>query len=147
MTFTLETIQDELLDAISESVDQDVVEQAIEDVELLLRTEQGDIHPYYAVHFGDLTLGKTKSMIGPWGDDYKLPFYVLAVAPTAKIVRKMNNAIIVNTLGLTFDWTGNVRKRPGGALFVKRNSSGSVEAYVGTTSFELNVQLAITATP
>lgn len=142
--FTLETIQEDVLEAIEEAVEQRVVEQAIEDVETVLRTAEGDIDPYYAVHFGDIAPGRTRSMAGAWGDDYRLPFYVLAVAPTGKIVRQMNNVILAAILGETFDYSGNIRKRPGGVTFVRRNASGSVEAYVGTTSYDLDVQLAIT---
>lgn len=144
MTFSLEEIQDDWLDAIRAGVVQEVVEQSIPDWQTLARNEEGDFEPYYAVQFGDLSPGRTTSLAGPWGDDYRLPFYAQAVAPTPEIARQMINKLMRVILGLGFTWSGQIRKRPtSGGAFGMKNPSGAIEAYIMPTSYDVLVQLMV----
>lgn len=148
MIFVLGDTQESLLDAIRDGVSQNVIEQAIPDVDTLKRTKNGDIQPYYAIQFGDITPGRVRNMATVWGDDYRLPFYIQSVGPTGEIVRQLQNQMLQTVLGLSFDYSGNIRKRAGlGGMFPIRNASGSVEAYIAPSGFDLLVQLAIGDTP
>lgn len=119
-----------------------VEEQAIPDIATVKRNAAGAIVPYIAYQFGDLQQGYRFNMASVRGDDYIMPIYTQAVGPTPKIAREGANAIIGLLLGATFDWTGNIRKRPGGGMFPIVSTNGATEAYMFPASFGLLIQLA-----
>lgn len=137
---SIDEVQDSILDAIKDAFSGIVVEeQAIPDSHTVPRDTSG-VKPYIALQFGDLQEGRTKSMAGPRGDDYYLPVYVQAVASKPRIARKMANKVVDTLLGASFEWSGSIRKRPGGGMWPIVTSDGATEAYQFPASFSVLVQ-------
>lgn len=137
---TEELIQEAILTALDSALAQEVVEQAIPDAQTVKRDSSGNIKPYVAIQFGDLQQGVGRSFAGPRGDDYILPVYVQAVAPTAKIARQIINKVRNVMLGADYPWSGNVRKRSGGMLYPINASNSATEAFVSPASFGVVMQ-------
>lgn len=136
----IEQTQEALLAHLRGSLAFTVHEQAVPDAKTVLRDKTGRIQPYYAIQLGDLQQGRGRSMIGPRGDDYGMPFYVQCIDSDASGSRMLYNRLLDAVLGATFPWAGNVRKRPGGAMFTMTNSDGATECYTFPASFSLLVQ-------
>ena len=139
MSNNLESIQDAVI-AVIESMPQASVEQAVPDTATVLRNAAGAVEPYIAYQFGDIQEGETRNFAGPRHDDYQMPLYIMIVAPTPAIARKVYNRLMDKLLGSTFPYTGNIRKRPGGMTWPILASSGAVEAYIFPASFSLLIQ-------
>lgn len=140
MASTISITQEEMLDLLDAQFVQPVIEQGIPDVQTVRRNTAGDIEPYIAIQFGDLQQQGATSFVGPRGDDYVMPFYAQCIAPEAGIARGLQNKLVNVLLGEGFPWSGNVRKRPGGAMFPMTNSNSATEAYTAPSSFGLLVQ-------
>lgn len=141
MASTIGITQGEMLDLLDAQFVQPVVEQGIPDINTVRRHETtGEIEPYIAVQFGDLQQGSSRSFVGPRGDDYIMPIYFQCIAPEAGTARGLQNKLVNVLLGEGFPWSGNVRKRPGGAMFPMTNSNSATEAYTAPSSFGLLVQ-------
>jgi len=138
----LDEVQDAFLSALETAIPQKVVEQAIPDIDTVERYPDGSVKVYVALQFGDLMEGQTHSAAGPIGDDYIVPVYVQAVAPSAEIARKVANRVVSAVLGESFQWSGSVRKRLGGGLWPIVGSNGATEAYLAPASFSVPMQLA-----
>lgn len=136
---SLETIPDDVLEYLRDSLAYDVHEISIPDAKTVIR-KNGKIVPYYAVQFGDIQQGRIHSMAGSRGDDYVLPIYTQAIASNATISRRMGSQMNNVILGVGFDWAGDVRKRSGGAMFPIVASDGSAEGYQSPASFGLLIQ-------
>lgn len=136
---TIGATQEEILALLDAQFVQPIVEQGIPDINTVLR-HNGQIVPYIAIQFGDLQNSTGKSFIGPRGHDYDMPIYVQCVAPDPKIARQLQNKLVNVLLGISFDWSGNMAKRPGGGMFPMTNSNSATEAYVSASSFGLPVQ-------
>lgn len=147
--FSLDKIEADILEALDEDVfpGQEVVEQAYEDTKTLLLNAAGDITPYIAVQFGDLQPWGSTSFVGPRGDDYVIPLYLLCVAPTPAIARGLRNRGIDLFLGQSFEWAGQIRKRVGGGIYPMKKSDGTTSAYIAPLSFGLVCQLVTIPTP
>lgn len=137
---TIGATQEEILSLLDSQFVQPIVEQGIPDIYTVRRNNSGAIEPYIAIQFGDLQNSTGKSFIGPRGHDYDMPIYVQCIAPDPKIARQLQNKLVNVLLGISFDWSGNMAKRPGGGMFPMTNSNSATEAYVSASSFGLPVQ-------
>lgn len=138
-----EDVQENILTYLQEQFpNYKIVEQAIPNSQTVLRDAGGAIPVYGAVQFGDLQVGATTSFAGPVGDDYVMPVYFQAVGPTARSARRFANKIRKAMIGASFDWSGSVRKRPGGGMFPIVSSNGATEAYQMPASFGVLIQFA-----
>lgn len=141
MASTIGITQAEMLALLDAEFVQPIVEQGIPDINTVRRNETtGEIEPYIAIQFGDLQQQGATSFVGPRGDDYVMPLYAQCIAPEAGIARGLQNKLVNVLLGEGFPWSGNVRKRPGGAMFPMTNSNSATEAYTAPSSFGLLVQ-------
>lgn len=137
----IDTIEHQILDYVKSKFVQPIIEQSIPDIQTVRRNAStGQIEPYIAIQLGDLQQGRGKSFAGPRGDDYILPIYFQAIAPTIEVARGLRNKLVDVFLGEDFPWTGNVRKRPGGGYFPMTNSNNATEAYAAPSSFGILVQ-------
>lgn len=142
MAISLELIQEGILDHLETTLPYPIVEQAVPDIDTVRRnTTTKRIEPYVAIQFGDIQQGRRYNLASPMGDDYILPIYSQAVAPTAKAARQISNRLLMNLLAQTFPWSGSVRKRSGGSLWPIVNSNNATEAYMNPSSFGLLIQL------
>ena len=137
---TIGATQEEILTLLDTQFVQPIVEQGIPDIYTVRRNTSGKIDPYIAIQFGDLQNSTGKSFIGPRGHDYDMPIYIQCIAPDPKIARQLQNKLVNVMLGVSFDWSGNMAKRPGGGMFPMTNSNSATEAYVSASSFGLPVQ-------
>lgn len=137
---TIGATQEEILTLLDTQFVQPIVEQGIPDIYTVRRNNSGAIEPYIAIQFGDLQNSTGKSFIGPRGHDYDMPIYAQCIAPDPKIARQLQNKLVNVLLGISFDWSGNMAKRPGGGMFPMTNSNSATEAYVSASSFGLPVQ-------
>lgn len=134
-------IQDAILSFLDAALPEKVVEQAIPDSQLVPREPvSGQIQPMVALQFGDLQQGQAYSFAGARGDDYILPVYTQALAGDPRIARRLSNRVRNALLGMSFPWTGDIRKRPGGGMFPLVSSNGATEAYVYPASFGILIQ-------
>lgn len=135
-------IQDAILDHLRSEIPQPVYEQAIPD-STNVRKVNGKIVPYVAIQFGDLQRkagGNTYAGVRTY--DYELPIYIQACSADASTTRRIASRSILNAmLGLKLDGTGEVRKRPGGAMFPMVNSNAATEAYVFPSSWAVTIQI------
>ena len=135
-------IQDAIFSQLDTDIVQPVIEQAIPDAQTVQRVS-GKVRPYVAVQFGDLqTRFSGRTFAGVRNDDYELPVYVQCIAPEPRIARELASLVLDSLLGFASDWTGEVRKRPGGGMFPMLSSNGATEAYMFPVSFGVTVQLA-----
>lgn len=137
---TIQETQESVLTLLRDELAQPVIEQGIPDIETVERNTVGDIDPYFAVQFGDLQNSTGKSFMGPRGHDYDMPIYVQCIAPDPSTARKLQNKMVDVMLGVSFEWSGDMAKRPGGGMFPMTNSNSATEAYVTASSFGLPVQ-------
>jgi hypothetical protein len=140
-----ETIQEDILAFLNDAIAQPVIEQSIPDSQTVLRNSAGDIQPYVAVQFGDSQQQGSRAMAGPLGDDYVIPIYTQAIGPTPKIARQIANRVRAALLGAAFEWSGTLRKRPGGGMFPITSSNGATECYQTPASFGLMYQFKVDA--
>lgn len=140
MASNMEDIQESVLSLLRSNLPSPVEEQGVPDSDTVKRNAAGDLDPYYALSFGSNQQGRSRSMIGPRGDDYIMPLYLMSIAPTPEIARRMYNKATDLLLGEGFPWTGNIRQRSGGAMFTMTNSDNSTEAYTFPASFGLLIQ-------
>jgi len=147
--FSLDVIEQDVLDFLVTTVfpGQEVVEEAIPDIQTLKRTATGAVNPYVVVQLGDPQPWGSYSFMGPRGDDYSLPVYIQIVVPKPSIGRSLRSRAIDLFLGASFEWAGEVRKRVSGGQFPIKNSDGAVEAYLYPASFGLLIQLHTITTP
>lgn len=136
-------IQDQILEHLQNDIPQRVEEQAIPDSQTVLRDGKGGILNYVALQFGDLQRKYAgNGFAGVRNDDYELPIYVQAISPQPNIARKIaNDQVLSSLLGLSMDWTGEVRKRPGGGMWPIIASNQATEAYMFPVSFAVTIQL------
>lgn len=144
MVFSLEQIQEDILTYLDTVVfpAEEVVEQAIPDINTVKRNGSGLIDPYVVVQIGDIQPWGSTSFVGPRGDDYVLPLYLQVVSPIPKLSRRLQNQAIDRFLGASFPWAGQIRKRVSGGQMPITNSDGTVECYINPVSFGIVVQLA-----
>lgn len=137
-------VQDRILQSLRDSIPQRVEEQAILNEDTVLRDSVGKIRSYVAVSFGDIQFRSGgQTFAGSRYDDYDLPVYIQVVASTQDDARKIAYDNVLSALmGEKFKWTGQIRKRPGGALWPLIASNGATEAYLAPVSFGVTVQMA-----
>lgn len=140
--FSVDDIQQQILDFLEDQLNHPVVDQSIPDIDTVERDSSGRIKPYIAIQFGDLQDDGTRSMIGVRGNDYRMPIYIQAIAPTPKGARGISNRVTNLFLGETFPWAGTVRKRAGGGMWPITNSNFATECYMMPASFSLVLELA-----
>lgn len=135
-------VQDLILETLADRLTIPLVEQAIPD-EDTVRKVAGKIEPYAAIQFGDLQDRVSgRGFSGVRYDDYELPIYVQVVAAEPTRARKLASGQVLDALlGFSQDWTGEVRKRPGGGMWPIVNSNGATEAYLSPSSWAVTVQL------
>lgn len=143
MTLNIVDVQEVILAHFRDNTPWYSAEQAIPDIHNLRRGSNGSITPYIAIQFGDLQRrGGGDTLVGVRTYDYELPIYVQAVASTPKVAREVAYRNVIDTmLGFKTDYTGEIRKRPGGAMWPITESSGATEAYLFPVSFAVTVQL------
>lgn len=143
MALNLVEVQDEILATLQAAIPQPVVEQAIPDANTV-RKVNGQITPYLALQFGDLQfIASGQGFTGVRTNDYDLPIYVQVCAADPTIARKIASGNVLSALlGLSFPWTGELRKRPGGGMWPIVNSNGATEAYLFPSSWATRVQIA-----
>lgn len=136
-------IQDAVFEELESEMAIPVFEQAIPDANTVRKVD-GKVQPYLAIQFGDLQDRVSgRGFTGVRSNDYELPIYVQVVAADPRIARKIASGPVLDTmLGLSLDWTGEVRKRPGGGMWPIVNSNGATEAYLAPSSWGVTVQLA-----
>lgn len=144
--FTLEAIQEDILDFIRSSTPWTVDETGVPDIDRVPKVN-GKIVPYVVVQFGDIAPNGRRAMSGAFDDDYRLPVYITVIGPTAGVTRNVYNRIILSFLGKTFDWAGQIRKTGGGGSYSTRSSTTGTEAYAFPAAFTLGIQLAETPEP
>lgn len=140
MANSVDVTIEEVLTYLEDNLAQEVIEQAFIDADTVLRDNQGRVKPFVAVSFGDLQQGRLKSMASVTGDDHTLPLRIQAVGPTPKVTRQLWSRTLELLLGKQFTWTGETRKRPGGALFPIANTDNSTEAFSFAASFGIPIQ-------
>ena len=140
MPNNLTAIHTAVMSALDAAMPQPIVDQAVPDTETVVRNSAGAINPYIAIQFGDLQEGYRHNMASVRYDDYYMPIYLQVIAPTPAITRAIYNKMIDTMLGLTTQWTGNIRKRPGGGMWPLVTSNGATEAYLFPCSFSLLIQ-------
>lgn len=135
-------IQDQVFEALDNAIPQPLYEQGIPDADTIKKVN-GKVQPYVALQFGDLQDRlRGKGFVGVRNDDYELPIYIQVVAADPDKARKIASGPVLDAmLGLSFDWTGEVRKRSGGGMWPVTNSNGATEAYLFPSSWALTVQL------
>lgn len=139
--YSIEDIQDGIANVIKSGfTGVKVVEQAVPNINTIKRDAAGKVVPYIAYQFGDLQEGTSHSMVGPEGDDYRIPVYVQCVSGDAREARRFANKIVTLLLGATFPWAGQVRKRPGGGMWSLVTSDPATEAYQFPASFSITAQ-------
>lgn len=145
MALNLVQVQDEVFQTLDNAIPQPLVEQGIPDADTV-RKVGGMIEPYVAIQFGDLQdVVSGRGFTGVRTNTYDLPIYVQVCASDATVARKIASGNVLDALlGLTFSWTGQLRKRPGGGMFPVTNSNGATEAYLFPSSWALRVQIADT---
>lgn len=136
----IDDTQESLLTHLNDTLAQPVIEGSIPDIETVKVGPSGYIEPYYVIQFGDLSPGRA-NMATPLLDDYRMPIYIQAVAPRAKIARRMANRLNEVMVGFSIETAGTVRKRSGGSTYGENQSEGGVEMYVAPASYDLLVQL------
>lgn len=142
MSFSLDDIPDQFLTELRSQMGAiRLEEQAIPDIDTLIRDQAGRVEYYICVQIGDEQPQGGRSFIGPWGDDYVMPIYIQVVGPEPKNVRKVANKVKRVMLGWTSDYSSEVRKRATGRIFPLSNSDGATEAYVYPVSFGVPLQL------
>ena len=138
-----EDIQEGILAFLRTNLVQEVHEVGVPDITTLPRDENNKVIPYYAIQFGDIQQGRGRNMAGPRGDDYQLPFYTQAIAANASISRRMANRLNLLLIGEESEYSGSIRKRPGGGMFSVNNTNGATEAYMSPASFGVLIQLEV----
>lgn len=118
-------------------------EQAIPDSATVLRDASGKIKTYIAYRFGDLQrmYGGSRGLTGVRNDSYELPIYFEAVSGVAKTASRTADLVIEEMLGAKFKYTGEIRKRPGGAMYPITSTNAATEAYMFPTSYAVTIQL------
>lgn len=140
---SIEAAQDDVLTYLRAELAQPVYEVSIPDSQTVIRNSHGMIDPYVAIQFGDLQQGVTFNMATSLGDDYTLPVYLEAVAPTAEIARRMGARITGLLLGYSPPFCGQFRKRSGGLVYPLTASNAAVEAYMMPASFATMIQVIV----
>lgn len=136
-------VQNAFLEALRDRIPQIVEEQGVPDAQTVLRDKtNGKIKDYVAVQFGDpQMIASGRGVAGVRYDEYELPIYTVSVSAKADFARFIAmKRVLKAVLGDDFDWSGQIRKRPGGALFTMTNSNGATEAYMYPVSFAVTVQ-------
>lgn len=141
MASSLESVQEAIIAYLESEIPQEFVEQSVPDINNVKRFE-GKIDPYVAYQFGDIGPGRAKSMIGPMGHDYFLPFRTQVVAGDAGVARRIANRITMAIIGASFPWSGSVTKNRAGGMWPLVNSNNAVEAYIFPAGFEVLIQLS-----
>lgn len=142
MSLNLVEIQDQILEYLETNIPFPVIEQGIPDADTV-RKVNGKIEPYIAFRYGDLQRrSEGQTFAGARTFDYDLPIYTEVCASNARQARQIASGVVLETLlGLEFDWTGEIRKKPGGGMFPLTNSNGATEAYLFPGSWAITVQL------
>lgn len=142
MPFSLEDAQEAILDYINAEFLEDVYEQSISDSLLVARDERGNLKPYIAVDFGQITENGARTFAGPMTYDYNLSIRIRIVADKPKTARRISNKLVRKMLGFSTDWSGGVTQGRGlGGLLPITTSNMATEAYQIPVSFNLTVQL------
>lgn len=141
MAFSIEDIQDGILEHLRGALIQEVYDDYIPNTKTLRRNESGEVVPYLVVQFGDLQPQNAYAMTGSWDDDYGMPVYIQAISADPKIARRLANKVVRVLLGQAFPWSGQMRKRPGFNMFTIDSSDSSVEAYASPVFMTVLVQL------
>lgn len=136
-------VTEAILEYLDTAIPQDVIEQAVPNPDQVLRDSKGRIKNYVAVQFGDLQVRETgNNLAGVRYSDYDLPIYAQVIAGTPQIAREIAYKKVLDALtGMDFQWTGEVRKRSGGAMWPLISSNGATEAYMFPVSFGVTVQM------
>lgn len=145
-TFTLEEVQEWVLDLLRDNLAQDVEEVSIPDDKTLLKDPKtGKTKPYYAIQFGDIfkVEGSSSGFVGPRYDDHTLPLYIQAVAPDASIARRLYNRLQDLMLGQARENSAGIYKRFSGGSWPIVGTNFATEAYIFPSGFGVNFQLAI----
>lgn len=143
MAYTLEEIQEDILNYVDSVVPWNVEESSVPDIDSVPKPG-GKIVPYVVLQFGDIAPNGRHAMSGAVDDDYRLPLYITVIGPEASVARKIANRLTLAFLGKTFDWAGQIRKTGGGASYGATSSTTGTEAYAFPMAFTINVQLAET---
>ena len=145
MAFSVDEIQDDILEYLRGQFVQPVQDDYLPNTETVARNALGEIEPYLVVQFGDLQPQNAYAMSGSWDDDYGMPVYVQCISADPKIGRKLANKCIRVLLGRSFPWSGQIRKRAGFNMFTIDSSDNSVEAYAFPLFFTVLVQVSTEA--
>ena len=143
MALNLVDVQDQIYEALENAIPYPLVEQGVPD-EDTVRKVNGKVEPYVALQFGDLQRGRLggETFAGVRTFDYELPIYIQVVSADMSKARKIRDGAVLDMmLGFSQDWTGEVRKRPGGGMWPITNSNGATEAYLYPSSWAVTVQL------
>lgn len=139
----LSRLQDEILGYFESKVPQPVYEQGIPDADTVKKVG-GKVLPYVAIQFGDLQERSSgRGFSGVRHNDYDLPIYIQVVAADPTVARRIASDTVLDAmLGVQMNWTGEVRKRPGGGMWPITNSNGATEAYLVPSSWAVVIQVA-----
>ena len=143
MALNLVDVQDQIYEALENAIPYPLVEQGVPDADTV-RKVNGKIEPYIALQFGDLQRGRLggETFAGVRTFDYELPIYIQVCSANARMARQIAGGVVLDALlGLEFEWTGEVRKRPGGGMFSLTSSNGATECYMMPSSWAVTVQI------
>lgn len=141
MAYSLDVSQQAIIDYIRSGMPQEIYEVAIPEPETIIRTPGGNVEPYIAFQFGDLSDGYSETFGGARTNDFWLPIYFQTVASEAEVCRKISNRLVHKMLGYQAPYGGETRKRMGGKMLPIGNSDGTVMAYISPASFGVKIQL------
>lgn len=141
MAYSLDETQDDIIAYLKSELKQPLYEVSIPEIQTVKRNAKGEVEPYIAFQFGDLSDGYSETFGGAETNDFWLPIYLQSVASTPEISRKIANRTIKVMLGYHAEYGGQVRKRMGGGMFPISNMDGTIEAYISPTSFGVKIQL------
>lgn len=141
MALNLDSIQTAIFNYLDDQLAQPLVETGIPDATTVLRDTNGRVRNYVVIQFGDEVQRGTRNFAGTRNDDYEMPIYLQAISADPRISRQIANRIKDVFLGFSAPFTGEVRKRPGGAMFPVHSSTGAAEAFMFPASFAVTLQL------
>lgn len=142
MGLNIYAIQKAILQHLRSKLPQSVYLQAIPQQSTLKRGANGKIVPYVTVQFGSpREIVTSRPLTGVRSSDQEVMIYVQAVAADPEIAAELAyDKVLSALLGFQSEGTGELRNRPGGAVWGIEGSNSATEAYISPTSYGLTVQ-------
>lgn len=138
----LSEIQDQLFDEFEARCPFPVYEQGIPDADTVKKVN-GVIEPYVTLQFGSTTpRSDGQTFVGARTFDYDLVIQVQVVAGTPRQARRIMSHNVYDALvGMSLDWTAEVKPGRYGGMFPLTTSNAATEAYQYASGFIVTIQM------